>query len=77
MLPTYKKQGWVFKGGFESLFYDFLALRAGGRWNTKKKNGILSGGLGFQGPRLQMEYGMQKENDLKIQSHVFSAKLIF
>lgn len=72
-----KKQGWIFKGGFENLFYNFLALRIGGLWNTKEKEGMLSGGLGFYGPRLQIEYGMQKKKDLKIQKHVFSAKLIF
>lgn len=72
-----KKQGWIFKGGFENLFYDFLALRLGGLWNAKEKEGMISGGLGFHGPRLQIEYGMQKKNNRRIQTHAFSAKLIF
>ena len=70
-----KSRGWLFKGGFETLFYNFFALRAGGVWGEKKKIPVLSGGGGFYGPRLHVEYGTQK--DKKLWYHVFSAKLIF
>ena len=70
-----RKQGWLFKGGFETLFYNFFALRMGGLWIKRKKEGILSGGAGFYGPRLHLEYGAQKGETLL--SHVIAAKLIF
>lgn len=70
-----KNQGWLFKGGFETLFYNFFAVRVGGVWKDREKTPVLSGGGGFYGPRLQVEYGTQK--DKRLWYHAFSAKLIF
>lgn len=57
-----KDKEWVFRGGFESLFQNFLSLRLGGVWFKKTKKGLISGGLAFYSPKGTVEYSIQKES---------------
>lgn len=70
-----KKRRWVFKGGLETSFYDFLKLKVGGVWTRGKKPFILTGGAGFYGQRMHLEYGTQKQNSRW--DHILAATLIF
>ena len=70
-----KAERWLLRGGAETIFQKFLAIRGGASWSVKKKRGLVSGGIAFYGPRLQMDYSLEK--DRRIWQHAFAAKLIF
>ncbi|MCY4512877.1 MAG: hypothetical protein OXB86_04235 [Bdellovibrionales bacterium] len=70
-----RKQEWIIRGGIETLFQKFFAVRVGGLWSFKEKKALFSGGVGFFGPRLQFDYALQK--DQKIFQHIVMAKLFF
>jgi len=53
---------WIFKGGLESLFQNFLSIRLGGIWAYKKQKGWVSGGLAFYSPRLLLEYSLETDH---------------
>ena len=63
-------QGWIFRGGLESFFQNFLSIRLGGVWFKNTKKGFISGGMAFQSPKLSLEYSIQ-QND-KIYQHALS-----
>lgn len=70
-----RKQEWVIRGGIETLVQKFFALRVGGLWSFKEERALLSGGVGFHGPRLQFDYALQKDQD--VFQHVVIGKLLF
>ena len=69
------KNRWVIRGGAETLINRFIALRGGGLWSFKEKKALFSGGGGFYGPRLQVDYALQK--DSAVFHHVLTARLFF
>ena len=70
-----RKQEWIVRGGIETLVQKFFALRVGGLWSFKEEKALLSGGVGFHGPRLQFDYALQKDQNMF--RHVVTAKLLF
>ena len=58
------RKEWIFRGGMESFFHDFLSIRFGGVWFQKMQKGLVSGGLTFQSPKLILEYSIQKDEDI-------------
>ena len=70
-----REQEWIIRGGIESLFQKFFALRVGGLWSFKEKKALFSGGVGFFGPRLQFDYALQKDQNFF--QHVVMTKLLF
>ena len=69
------KHRWVIRGGAETLINRFIALRGGGLWSFEEEKALFSGGVGFYGPRLQLDYALQK--DLKVFHHVITGRLLF
>lgn len=47
--------------GFESSFENGLSLRAGCNWKETVDQTLLGAGLGYRGPRLQVDYAFQKD----------------
>lgn len=47
--------------GFESSFENGLALRVGCNWKETENKTLLAAGLGYRGPRLQVDYTFQKD----------------
>ena len=54
-------QKWVLKGGIETLFQDFLSFRLGGSWIEKTNRKSISGGLALTGPKMLLEYSIEKD----------------
>ena len=54
-------QKWVFRGGLETLLRDFLSLRLGGAWIEKTSQTFISGGLVLTGPKMLLEYSVEKD----------------
>ena len=75
-----KENKWHLKGSFELNFKKFLSLNIAHSWDVEKESGLLSGGISFQGPRLQLDYGIEKHKsqteDLNLQ-HVVIVKMLF
>ena len=57
-------QKWIFKGGLESVFQKFFSLRLGGTWVTQDREGRLSGGLVFYGPKVSVEYSVEQDQNI-------------
>ena len=68
------KKGWVTRGAMETLFRQFLSLRVGSAWDFQTDQASYAGGLSLYGPRLQMDYSLEKD-DLIFQ-HVIIFKLL-
>lgn len=47
--------------GLESLFNSGLALRIGCHWKESENKTLLGAGLGYRGPRLQLDYAYQQD----------------
>ena len=75
---SYSKDGqWVIKGGAETVFQKFLAIRGGGSYSLKRKQGQAAGGIAFYGPRLQIGYSLERGQAASSWQHAFAARLIF
>lgn len=57
-------QGWIFRGGLESFFQNFLSIRLGGIWFNNTQKGLISGGMAFQSPKLSLEYSIQQNDKI-------------
>ena len=66
---------WVFRGGLESLFQTFFAIRLGGTWFQKKQKGLISGGIAFYSPRLWLEYSAEKDEEIYQQAVVLIIRI--
>ncbi len=69
-----QKDKWIARGAFETLFKRFLSLRVGSTWNFQTKEVVYGAGLSFYGPRLQLDYGIEKDHF--IFQHVLIFKLL-
>ena len=70
-----RENEWIVRGGIETVLQKFFAFRLGGLWSFKEERALLSGGVGFYGPRLQFDYALQR--DKTVFQHLVIAKLLF
>ncbi len=54
------KRQWVLAVSAESLVHPFVIARMGGRWDPLQRQQLWTGGLGFNGPRLKVDYSIEK-----------------
>ena len=66
---------WIVKGGFESVFQNFLSVRIGGTWFHTTQNGLISGGLAFYSPKLLLEYSVETDQKTYQQAVVLSLQI--
>ncbi len=69
-----QKDKWITRGALETLFKQFLSLRVGSSWDFQTKQMFYGAGLSFYGPRLQLDYSIEKDNF--IFQHAFIFKLL-
>lgn len=69
------RQEWIFRGGFESLFKNFLSVRLGGTWFQKAEYGLISGGLAFHSSRLFLEYSVETDQKTYQQAVILSLQI--
>ena len=72
---TWDKQ-WIFKGGVESFFYDYLSIILSGVFFNEDKSHLISGGLNFQAPKIFASYNLGV-NDVRQISQSLSLGLEF
>lgn len=52
---------WIYQLGLETFVAEFLSLRFGGDWDDNNKRTLATAGLSFNGPRLRLDYAVQKQ----------------
>lgn len=51
---------WIIESGLETKMPNYFILRLGSQWNDIERRSYLTAGLGFDGPRLKVDYSFQK-----------------
>lgn len=69
------RQEWVFKGGLESLFQNFLSIRLGGLYLYETQKGRISGGIAFYSPRILLEYSVEADQKTYQQALVLNLQI--
>jgi len=69
-----KSKDWIFRGSLETLFKQFLSVRVGGSWDFKATEAAFGGGLSLYGPRLQLDYNIERQQ--LILQHALILKLL-
>ena len=64
---------WIFRGGLESFFQQFLSIRLGGIWLQESQKAFISGGVVFHSPRMSIEYSVEKDEEHSYQQAVILA----
>lgn len=51
---------WIIESGIETKIPGYFVIRLGSQWNDIERRSYLTAGLGFDGPRLKVDYSFQK-----------------
>lgn len=51
---------WIIEAGIETKMPEFFVFRIGSQWNDIERRSYITAGLGFDGPRLKIDYSFQK-----------------
>jgi hypothetical protein len=50
----------IYQAGFEAASYEWVTIRLGGKWDNLREQNFVTLGVGFNGPRLKVDYAFEK-----------------